>query len=86
MAFARTFGWGAILSVVPVIAYQGSITLAAKIIAPHLHDPAMRASLNATCGLLVFCIALIILQLRKVELTDYLPSLGFTPLLAWLWR
>jgi hypothetical protein len=86
MAFVGTFGWGAILSVVPVVAYQGSITLAAKSIAPHLQDPALLASINATGGLLVFCIALIILELKKVELADYLPSLAFAPLLTWLWR
>jgi uncharacterized membrane protein YqgA involved in biofilm formation len=86
MAFVGTFGWGAILSVVPVVAYQGSVTLGAKLAAPHLQDPAMMASLNATCGLLVFCIALIILELKKIELADYLPSLVFAPLLTWLWR
>jgi len=85
MAFAAVFGWSVLVSLVPVIAYQGSITLLAKFVAPHL-APAMLASLNATSGLLVFCIALIILELRKIELADYLPSLLFAPLLAWFWK
>jgi uncharacterized membrane protein YqgA involved in biofilm formation len=42
--------------------------------------------INATAGMLVFCIALIILDLKKIELADYLPSLVFAPLLAWWWR
>jgi uncharacterized protein len=89
MAFVGTFGWGAILAVVPVVAYQGTITLAARTLAPYFQDPAnwpMLHSINATGGLLVFCIALIILELKKIELADYLPSLAFAPFLTWLWR
>jgi uncharacterized membrane protein YqgA involved in biofilm formation len=86
MAFVGTFGWGAMFSVVPVVAYQGSITLAAKLIAPWIQNEAMMNSINATGGLLVFCIALIILELKKIELADYLPSLAFAPLITWLWK
>jgi uncharacterized membrane protein YqgA involved in biofilm formation len=89
MAFVGTFGWGAILAVVPVVAYQGTLSLAAKTLAPFFQDPAnaaLLASLNATGGLLVFCIALIILELKKIELADYLPSLAWAPFIAWLWK
>ena len=89
MAFVGTFGWGAIAAVVPVVAYQGTITLAAKVMAPFFHDPAnapLLASINATGGLLVFCIALIILELKKLELADYLPSLFWAPVITWLWK
>lgn len=89
MAFVGTFGWGAILAVVPVVAYQGTISLAAKSLAPFFQDPAnaaLLAALNATGGLLVFCIALIILELKKIELADYLPSLAWAPFIAWLWK
>jgi uncharacterized membrane protein YqgA involved in biofilm formation len=89
MAFAGTFGWGAILAVVPVVAYQGTISLAAKTLEPFLRDPInapLLNALNATGGLLVFCIALIILELKKIELADYLPSLAWAPFIAWLWK
>lgn len=86
LAFAGLFGWGVILSVVPVVAYQGTITLAARLLEPYLRDQALLDSVNATGGLLIFCIALIILELKKIELTDYLPSLAVAPLLTWLWR
>lgn len=86
MAFAGIFGWGVILSVVPVVAYQGTITLGARLLEPFLRDQALLDSVNATGGLLIFCIALIILELKKIELTDYLPSLAVAPLLTWLWR
>jgi len=89
MAFVGTFGWGAVMAVVPVVAYQGTISLAAKSLAPFFHDPAnapLLNALNATGGLLVFCIALVILELKKIELADYLPSLAWAPFIAWLWR
>lgn len=89
MAFVGTFGWGAIAAVVPVVAYQGTITFAAKTLAPFFHDPANAAllnSINATGGLLVFCIALVILELKKFELADYLPSLAWAPFITWLWK
>ena len=40
--------------------------------------------MNAAGGLLVFSVALVILELKKIELADYLPSLIFAPLLAWV--
>jgi hypothetical protein len=89
MAFVGTFGWGAMLAVVPVVAYQGTISLAARTLAPFFHDPAnapLLQALNATGGLLVFCIALIILELKRIELADYLPSLAWAPFLAWVWK
>ena len=86
MAFVGTFGWGAICAVVPVVAYQGTITLAAQWVAPWVSDPALMNSVNATGGLLVFCIALLILDLKKFDIADYLPSLAFAPLITWLWK
>src|SRR5207247_1044708 len=86
MAFAASFGWGTVLSALPVLAYQGAIALAMRSIEPLLREQGLVDSINAVGGLLVFCVALIILDLKKLELTDYLPSLAFAPLLTWLWR
>jgi uncharacterized membrane protein YqgA involved in biofilm formation len=86
MAFVGTFGWSAICSVIPVVAYQGSLALGAKFLAPFVQEPALMMSINATGGLLVFCIAMIILELKKIEVADYLPSLAFAPLITWFWR
>jgi uncharacterized membrane protein YqgA involved in biofilm formation len=85
MAFVTIFGWSIVLSVVPVIAWQGTIALLARLVVPRLDNPALLEAINATGGLLVFCVALVILELKKIELADYLPSLAFAPLLVWLW-
>lgn len=86
MAFVSAFGWSALASIVPVIAFQGTLTMAAQLLLPHLPSPAMLPAFQGTAGMLVFCVSLIILELRKVELGDYLPSLVWAPLLAWVWR
>jgi uncharacterized membrane protein YqgA involved in biofilm formation len=86
MAFVTTFGWGVILSVIPVVAYQGSITLLAQWVAPFLEQHNLIPSISATGGLLVACISLIILDVRKVNLADYMPSLLVAPALSWWWR
>jgi uncharacterized membrane protein YqgA involved in biofilm formation len=42
--------------------------------------------MNAVGGLLVFCVAMIILDIKKLSLADYLPSLAFAPLLTSLFK
>jgi uncharacterized membrane protein YqgA involved in biofilm formation len=41
-------------------------------------------SVNATGGILIACVGLLIFELKKIPVTDYLPSLIFAPLLTWL--
>jgi uncharacterized protein len=87
MGFVLLFGWGVMLAALPVLAFQGTITLVcAQLLKPVLETHSLVDSVNATGGLLVFCVALVILELKKVELADYLPSLAFAPLLAWMLR
>ncbi|MBI3192471.1 MAG: DUF554 family protein, partial [Pedosphaera parvula] len=62
-----------------------TITLCAKWLEPYLTEP-MMASISCTGGLLVLCIPMVILGLKKVPLADYLPSLAIAPLLTWWWR
>ena len=41
-------------------------------------------SVNAVAGLIACAVALVIFEVRKVELANYLPGLAVAPLLAWL--
>jgi len=86
MGFVATFGRGVMLAAIPVVAYQGTITLLAQHLRPLLAQPDLLHSVNVVGGLLVFCIAMIILELKKFELADYLPSLAFAPALTYLLR
>jgi hypothetical protein len=88
MSFVRSFGWGAILSAIPVLAWQGAIIRGAALLQGPLRHQAQPLfdSIMATDGLLTFCVALIVLQIKKVAVADYLPSLALAPLLTrWLW-
>ena len=73
-----------LLSVLPVIAYQGTITLVASLMKPHLHMD-MQDAISVTGGLLMLTLPVVILGLRKVELADYLPALIIAPLLTHWW-
>jgi uncharacterized membrane protein YqgA involved in biofilm formation len=84
LAFARTLGWPVLLTLVPLVAWQGTITLSARWAAPWLEQHSLLSPMLGTAGLIVFAIALVILQIKKVELANYLPSLLYAPLLAWL--
>jgi uncharacterized membrane protein YqgA involved in biofilm formation len=86
MGFVGVFGWGVVLSAIPVLAYQGTITLLVHRLEPFLNEHHLLDSVGAVGGLLVFCVALIVMELKKLELADYLPSLAMAPLITWLWR
>jgi uncharacterized membrane protein YqgA involved in biofilm formation len=83
--FVLVFGRGVLLSALPVLALQGTITiLVGRIFEPILSLHNLVNSVNAVGGLLVFCVALVMLGLKRIELADYLPSLVVAPLLTLL--
>jgi uncharacterized membrane protein YqgA involved in biofilm formation len=85
--FVSIFGWGCLLSALPVLAFQGTLTLAcARLLGPVLTAHGLVHSVNAVGGLLVFSVALVMLGLKRIELADYLPSLVIAPLLTWAWH
>jgi len=86
MAFVNMFGAGVLLSALPVLAWQGTIAILARLAEHFLYDHGLADSIVGVGGLLVLCVALVILEIKKIELGDYLPSLLFAPLLAWLWH
>jgi uncharacterized protein len=87
MSFVVLFGPGVMLSAVPVMAFQGSITLlASRVLQPFLLAHGLVDPVTATAGLLIFCVALIIFEIKKIEVADYLPSLAFAPLFTFLLR
>lgn len=87
MGFVAIFGSGAMLSALPVLAAQGTFTLlSSQFLKPFLEQRGLVDSVNAAGGLLVFCVGLVIFNLKKIALADYLPSLAFAPLLTWWWR
>jgi uncharacterized membrane protein YqgA involved in biofilm formation len=84
MAFATIFGWSIAVSAIPVVAFQLAIIRGVQLLAPWLqhHPQPLIESILATDGLLIFSTALVVLQLKRVEIADYLPSLAVAPLLT----
>jgi hypothetical protein len=85
MSFVKMFRWPAAMSAIPVFALLGFITLTCQLYAqPFLEARQLLDSVNAAAGLVACAVALVIFEMRKVELANYLPSLAVAPLLAWL--
>jgi uncharacterized membrane protein YqgA involved in biofilm formation len=88
--FVKTSGWWTALSAFPVFIFLGAITQACQFwvqpfLAAHgLTDHQLADSISAAAGLIACAIALVIFEVRKVELANYLPALAIAPLLAWL--
>ncbi|HEY9175807.1 MAG TPA: DUF554 family protein [Verrucomicrobiae bacterium] len=87
MGFVSMFGWGVLLSGFPVLAFQGTIALLClRYAEPFLRLHSLADPVHATCGLLIVSVGLLVLEVRRIEVADYLPSLLYAPLLAWVWR
>jgi hypothetical protein len=86
-ALAKATRWGMAFSFLPVLAVQGSLSLFGQHVEHLLREQtAVLACLEIVGGMLVFCVSLIILELKRVPLTNYLPSLPVAVLLAWWWK
>lgn len=83
-AFARVFGWSVVLAGLPVLALQGTLTLLVALALKSAPQPMLLHAVNVAGGLLVICAVLLVFEVRKVQIGDYLPALFVAPLLAWL--
>lgn len=79
MILATTFGFGVALSAIPVLLYQGAITLGAGVLAPLLSD-AMMAEVSAVGGVLIIGIGITLLDVKKIHVGDMLPAVLVPPL------
>jgi uncharacterized protein len=87
MGFVMMFGSSVAVSAVPVFVFESTLTTVFALFAkPLLERHDLLDSVNGTCGLLIFCVALLIFEIKKIEVADYLPALLCAPLLAWMWQ
>ena len=84
MVFAAELGWGVLFSAATVLVYQGGITLAAAPLQRVLTDP-MINEMTAVGGLMIVGIGLMLLEIKRLPLANFLPALALAPLLAALW-
>ncbi len=82
MAFASSLGLGVLFSSIPVLIYQGAITLLARQVQMVMTD-AMMTEMVATGGVLLLGISVSsLLELRKIRVGSFLPALILAPLLV----
>lgn len=75
--FASTMGVGVLFSAIPVFLYQGAIALAAAGIASLLQQDLLNeiiAQITAVGGVLIMGIGINLLELRKINVANLLPS------------
>lgn len=77
--FSSTLGLGVLFSAVPVILYQGTITLLASIAGPYLGDTVI-AEMNTVGSLLLLGLSFDLLGIVHLKLMNYIPAM-FLPVL-----
>ena len=81
IAFGAAYGSGVMWSALPLLLYQGSITVFAKSIRPLLSDM-MLVELTAVGGVIILGIGINLLELKKIRLSNFLPALVVSVLLC----
>jgi len=79
---ASGLGLGVGLSVLPLVLYQGGITLAAGSVTPYLTLPVL-ATLTATGGLLIAAIGLDLTGIKRLPVGNMLPGVFVASILAY---
>ena len=81
IALAATFGYGVIFSVIPLLLYQGGLTLLAGSLKGIMTEPVIN-EMVATGGILLLGLSLDILDLKKIKTLNMLPAIILAVLLA----
>lgn len=82
VALTSTLGIGVIFSVVPLLLYQGSITLSAELAKSILTEPVI-TEMNAVGGLLIVAIAFDLMGFKRLPVGNLLPAVFVVIALMW---
>jgi len=81
LAFASSLGIGVVFSVITILIYQGGLSLLAAQAEQWLTAP-MIAEMTATGGVLIMGIGLLLLELKRLRLANFLPAIVIAPLMV----
>lgn len=84
LILASSFGIAVIFSCIPVLIYQGGLTIFAAFIMRFMNDQ-MIADLTAVGGVLLIGMAIEILKIKDIKVINMLPSLLVIILLSYIW-
>lgn len=80
--FASTFGMGVVFSALPVLIYQGGITLMAGLLKDIMVIEAIR-EMSAVGGILIMAIGINLLNIKKINIANMLPAM-FIPVVYYM--
>ena len=83
IALASTFGAGVLFSAIPLLVFQGSITLLASA-SQRFFTPLMTAQLTAVGGTMIIGLGFGLLDIKKIKVINFLPALAVVVLLTLL--
>lgn len=82
LMLASTLGLGVVFSALPVLFYQGAITLLAHAVSPYM-SAAMIREISIVGGVLIFGIGLNMMEIKRVKIANLLPAMAI-PILYYL--
>ena len=83
MSFVNLFRWPVALTALPVNLFFNALSLLVRLgLQPWMDAHGLTAPVGVAAGLITCSVSLVILEVRRVELANYLPALAVAPLLA----
>jgi uncharacterized membrane protein YqgA involved in biofilm formation len=79
IVFAAALGIGTAFSAIPILIYQGALTLLASVISVYITDK-MLGEITAAGGVLLLMIGFTLTNIKPVKTANYLPALVFIAL------
>lgn len=81
MAFAASLGIGVTFSIITILMLQGSLALLGAALGNFMSDP-MINEMTAVGGLMLIGLALVLLDIKRPRMANFLPALIIAPLLV----
>ena len=73
MVLTASYGKGCVFSAIPILVFEGLITVLAKLIQP-LMTPAALSNLSFVGSVLIFCVGINLVFGKKIKVANLLPS------------
>lgn len=81
IALAATLGWGVLLTIGVILVYQGGLAAGAVFFSGLLSETQL-AEMTAAGGLMIIGVGLRLLDIRDVQVADFLPAILVAPVLV----
>lgn len=87
IALTGTYGIGVGFSILPVLLYQGGLSLLAHELATMIPDPTKAPPIllvSGIGGVMILGLGLNLLEVKKIQVASFLPALFVGPVVSWL--